>query len=117
MWQSLLFRVIKSTAKKEAQKKITETIQNKKSDNGYPKRIWLYDISKENILKADPLSFLFCGMSSFTVTPFSRQVVLCQREKGPQHKFKTYSLVRYADPATLAYSCASLCQYSCIMSG
>ena len=31
--------------------------------------------------------------------------------------WKTYSSVCEADPATLAYSCASLCQDSCIMSG
>ena len=44
VWQSLLFKVIKSTAReKEAQKKKNhlKTIQNRKSDNGNPKRIWL----------------------------------------------------------------------------
>lgn len=51
---------------------------------GTPREYGFNDISKENILKADPLSFFFffLRLSSFTVTPFSRQVVLCQREGG-----------------------------------
>lgn len=84
---------------------------------GTPREYGFNDISKENILKADPLSFFCLRSSSFRVTPFSRQVVLCGREGGPQHTSLKPSLVREADPATLAYSCASLCQDSWVMSG
>lgn len=42
---------------------------------GTPREYGFNDISKENILKVDPVSFLH--LSSLTVTPFSRQVVLC----------------------------------------
>lgn len=83
---------------------------------GTPREYGFNDISKRKNLESRS-TVLFLRPSSFTVTPFSRQVVLCQREGGPQHKFKTYILVREADAATLAYSCASLCEDSCIVSG
>lgn len=81
---------------KEAQKKNhVETIQNRNQIMGTPREYGFNDISKENILKTDlSLSrffvvffpfFLFpTRPSSFTVSPFffSRQVVLCRREKG-----------------------------------
>lgn len=78
---------------------------------GTPVEYGFNDISKENILKADPLSFVLAVLVHSD--PFSRQGVLCHREGGHSTSLPTVLF----DPATLPYSCASLCQDSCIMVG
>ncbi len=61
---------------------------------GTPREYGFNDTLKENILKADPLS-------SFTVTPFSRQVVLWWREGSHNTSLKPTVLSSRPDPATL----------------
>lgn len=65
--------------------------------------------------------FVFCVCFSVLLSdkdPFSAGRLFSVGENGAQHKFnRTYSFVHEADPATLAYTCASLCQDSCVMPG
>lgn len=99
---------------------------------GTPREYGFNDISNENILKADPLScvffnyfliifflfLIFLRSSSFRVTPFSRQVVLCGREGGHNtSRTQTYSFAHEADPATLAWTRAGLWRDSCLDDG
>lgn len=81
---------------------------------GTPREYGFNDISKENILKADPLS-LFCS-HPHSQWPLLAGKLFSVTEKGG-HNTSSKRLVLEADPTTLTYSCASLCQDSCIMCG
>lgn len=89
---------------------------------GTPIEYGFNDISNENILKAVPMPsffefFFLLRSSSFRVTPFSRQVVLCGREGGHNTSgTQTYSFAHEADP-TLAWTHAGLCRDSCLEDG
>lgn len=89
---------------------------------GTPREYGFNDISKEKILKADPPSLFFFFFVFAVVLVHSDPFLAGKsfsvwRERGATTQvLKTYSSVCEADPATLTYSCASLCQDSCIMS-
>lgn len=76
---------------------------------GTPREYGFNDISKENILKADPLS-LFCRRPR-SQWPLLAGKLFSVREKGG-HNTSSKHLLLEADTATLTYSCASLCQDS-----
>lgn len=100
MWQSLLFKVIKSTARKRGTEENHKQYKTENQIMGTPREYGFNDISKENILKADPLSFFFFSFffsrgCPHSVTPFSRQVDRCGREGGHNTSLKpTVWLVR-----------------------